>query len=159
MASRIIKTPLLIYMIAGIIFFLDQITKVLIQKKMLLGESIPVIQNVFHITFVSNTGAAFGIFKGQRLLFILISIAVIIGMILLYRKLVGLPLWIRIASGLILGGAIGNLCDRIIYHYVIDFLDFHVWPVFNVADSAITIGAGILLISMLFYPKQSFQKG
>lgn len=114
------------------------------------GESLPIINNILHMTLVHNTGIAFGFFKDQGVVFIIVPIIAIILLIFniyYYRQTDGaLSLSYIIAFSLILGGAFGNLIDRVAYGYVIDFIDFRVWPVFNVADSAITIGAVIIAI-------------
>ncbi len=133
--------------LAIVILSLDQLTKFIVTKTLLLHESVPVIRNVVHLTLVHNRGAAFGMFKGQIFLFIFTSIVAIV---LIYRNLKNARCNLYgISLGLILAGAIGNLIDRIFFGYVIDFLDFRIWPVFNVADSAITIGAILLGWSML----------
>lgn len=109
------------------------------------GESLPLLPPILHLTYVQNTGAAFGLFKGQQFLFIGCSI-LIIGWILweLFTKpSMGVrSLW---ALALVLGGAAGNLLDRLRFGYVVDFIDLRVWPVFNVGDSAITVGVALLL--------------
>lgn len=124
---------------------LDRLTKIFFLKLLGFGESLPVIRNVFHFTLVHNTGIAFGLFKDQGLTFVVIPIVAIVLLIFniyYYRQNdEGLSRVYIIAISLILGGAIGNLVDRIVYGYVIDFIDFRIWPVFNVADSAITVGA------------------
>lgn len=130
-------------------FLFDQITKILIQKYFLFGESVPVIKGIFHITIIHNKGAAFGLFKNQTLALIVISIAALVLFPFLYKisgksnKMVGVSL------GFIAGGACGNLLDRLRFGYVFDFLDFRIWPVFNVADAAITIGALMLAICLI----------
>ena len=135
------------YLVIGILFF-DQLTKYIISKKIPLGESIPIIKNIFHLTYILNRGAAFGIFKNQAHFFIIVSVvAITIILILLRCKR---TLGRQIALSLILSGATGNLIDRIRLEAVIDFLDFRIWPVFNIADSAITIGAELLAYSVLF---------
>jgi len=100
------------------------------------------------MTLVHNSGIAFGLFKDQGIVFIIIPIIAIILLVFniyYYRNNdEALPRSYIVAFSLILGGAIGNLFDRIVYGYVIDFIDFRVWPVFNIADSAITIGAVII---------------
>ncbi|MDP2941926.1 MAG: signal peptidase II [Candidatus Omnitrophota bacterium] len=119
------------FLIAGIVVIVDQITKAIATT---------------HLTLVRNTGAAFGLFRDQTILFILISAAAIIfiGFYLIKKKTsYYLPL------ALILGGAVGNLIDRLRFGHVIDFIDFHFWPVFNVADSCITIGAVILFFEIM----------
>jgi signal peptidase II len=138
--------------LAAIVLSLDQISKFIISRIILPGGSFPVIKNVFHLTYVQNKGAAFGLFPNQTLFFISITLLTIILILFFHRRLAkkGGPLsW---ALGFILGGALGNLIDRIRLKAVIDFLDFslkgHHWPSFNIADSAITIGAVILFISL-----------
>ena len=124
---------------------IDRLTKLFFFNLLSFGESIPIIRNVLHMTLVYNTGIAFGFFKEQGIVFIIIPIIAIFLLIFniyYYRQSnEALSRTYIIAFSLILGGAIGNLIDRITYGFVIDFIDFRVWPVFNVADSAITIGA------------------
>lgn len=132
-----------------IILSLDQLTKFLATKNLILNQSIPIIKGVFHISLIHNRGAAFGILKNQTPLFVVTSIFAII---LIYRSLktdTKHKLY-SVSLGLILAGAIGNLIDRLFCGYVIDFLDFLIWPVFNVADSAITVGAILLAWTILF---------
>lgn len=140
---------MIVYIIAGVLFILDQIIKFIIQREMFPGESIPLLEDIFHITYVQNTGAAFGIFKGHNLLFILISLAALVFILFFSRKILGKTLLPSVSRGLILGGIISNLIDRIRLGSVIDFLDFQVWPVFNLADSGISIGAVLLIIQLL----------
>jgi signal peptidase II len=130
-------------MIAVLIVFADQITKFFINSGINLGQSIPLINNIIHITLVHNRGAGFGILQGQRVFFIIFSIVILGAIIYSWKKIpknAGIPL------GLILGGIVGNLIDRVVLGYVIDFIDFRIWPVFNVADSAVTIGVIWLII-------------
>ena len=133
-----------------VVVFTDRFLKIYFSKVLALGESCPVIRNVVHMTLVHNTGIAFGLFKNQGIIFIIIPITAIILLafnIYYYRSnKENLSRMYIVAFSLILGGAIGNLIDRITFGYVIDFIDFRIWPVFNVADSAITIGAGIILL-------------
>ncbi|HOU36935.1 MAG TPA: signal peptidase II, partial [Candidatus Omnitrophota bacterium] len=110
------------------------------------GGSIPVIKGLFHLTLVHNRGAAFGMFKNQTPLFILTSVVAVLFILLHLKKSTLLE---KFALSLILAGAVGNLIDRVLYGCVIDFIDIHIepyfyWPVFNVADSAITVGACML---------------
>ena len=145
------KKNLFIFSIALIIVFLDQITKFLVRQNFKLNESIPVIKNALHLTYVTNTGSAFGLFKGINLFFILLSIFVVIMIFHYLRKIAESEKLLQFSVGLLLGGAIGNLIDRILYGAVTDFLDFRIWPVFNVADSAVTIG--IILLMVLLWKK------
>ncbi len=138
------------------VLFIDQITKILVLKNLKPNVSLPLINNVFNLTYVKNTGTAFGLFLNQTTLFIIISIITSIAIILylkfpsLFKIKTKLQVSIELALCLILGGAMGNLIDRIRFGYVIDFLDFRIWPVFNVADSAITAGAAVLAWRILF---------
>lgn len=130
------------------ILSLDQLTKFLIAKILYPGQSLPIIKGVFHLTLVHNRGAAFGILKNQVPFFIISSLFAII-LIFLNLKENNKEKLYNISLSLILTGAIGNLIDRIFLGYVVDFLDFRIWPVFNIADSAITIGAIMLGITLL----------
>ncbi len=137
-----------LYLTAAVIFILDRVTKYFIINILHGGQSIKVFE-FFHITLIFNTGTAFGLLKGQNTFFITLSVITTIA-ILFYSRTHKLDDLLRsLALGLILGGAAGNLVDRIKFGYVIDFLDFRIWPVFNVADSAITIGMILLCINIL----------
>ena len=139
----------MIFIIVLATLSLDKLIKFFITKNLFQNQSIPIIKGIFHITLVHNRGAAFGILKNQIPLFIITSLFAII---LIYFELKEnrQSKSYSIALSLILAGALGNLIDRLFFGYVIDFLDFRIWPVFNVADSAITIGAILLGWSILF---------
>ena len=118
---------------------LDQLIKFVVKNNVEINDSIPIVKNALHITYITNTGSAFGLFKDLNLLFIFISIAIMI-FIVYYLKNAKSENKIESAFfGLLFGGIIGNLIDRLIYGHVIDFIDFRIWPVFNLADSFITI--------------------
>lgn len=142
----------MIFIIVVITLSLDQLTKFLVTKSLSLNQSIPLIKGVFHVTLIHNRGAAFGILKNQVPLFIFTSILTIC---LIFLKLQNNKHSgsYSISLSLILAGALGNLIDRIVLGYVIDFLDFRIWPVFNLADSVITIGAVLLGYSILIKSK------
>ena len=145
----------MIFVIALLTFLLDRITKFAIITNFSQGDILVVIRKFFRITLVFNTGTAFGLLKGANFLFVVLSLAVIIFILLYTHKDRSARLNLAVPLGLIVGGAVGNLLDRVRYGYVIDFIDFRVWPVFNVADSAITIGMIILAWKILFYkPKK-----
>ena len=131
-----------------IIFLVDQLVKHLVVSGMHLGESIPVVKGIFHITYVLNPGAAFGMLEHQRWVFILVAVAVLLVAGIFYSRLKKESALLQVGAGLLLGGAVGNLVDRIQTGLVVDFLDFRVWPVFNIADIAICVGAGILIFDM-----------
>ena len=140
------KKNILIFSTALIIVFLDQLTKFFIRKNFQLSQSIPVIKNIFHLTFITNTGSAFGLFKNFNLFFIFFSIIVIIAIFYYIGKINKNEKLLQFSLSLLLGGTIGNLIDRIFYGHVIDFIDFRIWPVFNVADSTVTISIVLLII-------------
>jgi signal peptidase II len=98
---------------------------------------------------VLNTGAAFGLFAGQRALFIAVGSLLFIVTAVYYRYIVRQGIFFQIGVSLFLGGALGNLIDRIRFGQVVDFLDFRIWPVFNIADIAICLGAGFILLFVL----------
>jgi signal peptidase II len=139
------KKYLIIFSTASIAIIIDQLTKFLINMNLELNQSIPVINNVFHLTYILNSGAGFGILQQQKLLLIFISI-IVIGVILYYIRKIKNEKVLQVLAGLVLGGTMGNLIDRISYGYVIDFLDFRIWPIFNFADSFLTISVIGLII-------------
>lgn len=133
----------MVFIIVLTILLLDQVSKIVITRNLLYGESIPIIKGIFHFTLIHNRGAAFGILRNQiPLLTVTSAVAVILIYFSLRRKKQGKIY--NISLTLILAGALGNLIDRLFFGYVIDFLDFRIWPVFNIADSCITIGAILL---------------
>jgi signal peptidase II len=142
--------------LAAIVFF-DQLTKIIVDRTMALYQSIPIVDGLFNFTYVRNTGAAFGIFAGSAEIFrrpflILVSILASGFIITLLRRLADGERGLIAALTFILGGAVGNIIDRVFYGEVIDFLDvywrnYH-WPAFNVADSCITIGVAIALFCL-----------
>jgi signal peptidase II len=129
--------------IVFVILSLDQASKAFISGKIQLNQTVPLINGVLDITLVHNRGAAFGILRNQVYLFIITAIAAVV---LIYFALKNNRhnKYHVVCLSLILAGAIGNLIDRLRFGYVIDFLNFYIWPVFNIADSAITIGAVFL---------------
>lgn len=139
----------LFLLFAGVVLLLDQLTKLWAQSALASARSLPVLPQVFHLTLVENRGIAFGFFQGsEKLLFIAItlSIAALTAVGLSSRPF---RFKTQMGIGLILGGALGNWVDRIRFGAVIDFLDFRVWPVFNLADTAITAGVGLFLLDFL----------
>ncbi|WP_422448216.1 signal peptidase II [Thermoanaerobacterium sp. DL9XJH110] len=130
-----------------IILAADQLSKFLIRSTLRPHQSIPIITDVFHITYVQNTGAAFSILRGKTYFFTMVSILIILMIVYYAKKIPAGKKLLRFTLALICGGAAGNLVDRLRYGYVVDFLDFRVWPVFNIADSAIV--AGVLILAYL----------
>ena len=131
-----------------LVFIIDQLVKHLVVSTMHLGQSLPVIKGIFHITYVLNPGAAFGMLEHQRWFFILVALAAVLLGAAFYKKLQQESFLMRSGAGLLLGGAVGNLADRIQSGLAVDFLDFRIWPVFNIADIAICAGAGILIFDI-----------
>lgn len=141
-----------IFLIAGFVFVADRLTKYFIIKCLVLGQSIKVIPGIFHITLVFNNGAAFGLLQDRALFFVIFSFAAIALILLIISKARQLDTLFAVSLALILGGAAGNLIDRLKFGYVIDFLDFRVWPVFNIADSCISIGIALIAFSIILNP-------
>jgi len=139
----------MIFIIAASIIFLDQITKLIAVKFLQINTPFVLIKNFLNLTLVYNRGAAFGMFKNQLLTFIFISALAIIFIVYNLKNKRNSFIF-KISLSLILAGAIGNLIDRLRFGFVIDFLDFRIWPVFNLADSAITIAALLLSWELLF---------
>lgn len=131
------------------VVILDQFSKYIVVENMALGESIPIIEEVFHLTYILNPGAAFGMFAHNRLFFIAIAVIVIGIIIWARREILASPWEVKAGCGLFLGGAIGNLIDRARQGLVIDFFDFRIWPVFNIADIAICIGVGLIIWNLM----------
>lgn len=128
----------------------DQLTKWAVQTHMFLGQSFPFLGHVVYLTYIRNTGGAFSIFYGRNLFFIIVGCLVLVAMLIFIKSILRLnKLWL-FSLGLIAGGTVGNLLDRIRLGSVVDFIDFRFWPVFNAADSAITIGMVILALNVLF---------
>lgn len=140
-----------VYIIALISLIIDQIVKILVSNYLILGQTTKIINNFFYLTYVQNTGAAFSILIGYRYILIIITL-IFLYYLYKYTKKQTNPNKLAILShGLLLGGIIGNLIDRIIYGYVIDYLDFMIFnynfPIFNLADTFIVIGCIILVIN------------
>lgn len=141
------KRSFLLVAILGIIF--DQLTKyIVVQNFAEVGDTLPLWQNVFHFTYVINTGAAFSFFRGQVDILRWISLLVSIFLVVFVWHSPKMTLLEQLGYGFILSGAVGNGIDRFLFGYVVDFLDFRLinFPVFNVADIAINLGVIILLI-------------
>lgn len=133
----------------AVVLALDLATKYAVKALMTPYQSIPIIPNVFHLTYIQNPGAAFGMLANWRGYFIAVTV-IVIGLILVYGKAIASNSRIlQYSLGLQLGGAAGNLVDRVLVGRVVDFLDLRVWPVFNVADSAIVIGVALFAYEAL----------
>lgn len=140
-------------LITFLVVFIDRLTKHFFCGILSEGRSVQVAPGIFHLTLVFNTGSAFGLLKDWTPFFIAMSVLVIVAIFFYEQRYRYKDIFIVLALGLIAGGAFGNLIDRIRYGYVIDFLDFRIWPVFNFADAAITTGAALLALKILFGKK------
>lgn len=139
------------FLVVFSIILIDQGTKLLAIRYLQGIRDLPVISGIFHLHYVENPGAAFGVLA-YRTQFFILSTILVIGVILYYRrKIPNSRRLLHFSLALQMGGAIGNLIDRVVKGYVVDFFDFRVWPVFNIADSAITIGVIILCWEILRY--------
>ncbi|RJE90749.1 lipoprotein signal peptidase [Paenibacillus sp. 1011MAR3C5] len=147
------------YLITVIVLILDYVTKKIVATKMNLYDEISVIGNFFLITSHRNRGAAFGILEGQRVFFIIITVAIVSGLIWYTHTMrkTGKPR-LFIGLTLVLGGAIGNFIDRVRFGEVVDFFKFnfgsYTFPIFNIADSAIVIGVGLILLDALLSARE-----
>lgn len=134
-----------------IVLLIDQISKIVLDKLLVLGKSIKIFDKFLYITKVYNDGVSFSLFTGKRFVIIICSLLILIFLIFYMKKFKSCKRNI-IAFSLIYGGLLGNLIDRIIYGYVIDFIDFYIfnynYPIFNIADACICIGVFILLYSI-----------
>ena len=150
------------YILAIIVILVDQWTKWIVDKKMEVYESIPIIENFFYLTSHRNKGAAWGILQGHMTFFYIITVVVIVGIIYYMQKHAKDNRLLAISLSLLLGGAIGNFIDRLVRKEVVDFLDFIIinydFPIFNVADSALTIGV-ILILIVTFLDERKAKKG
>ncbi len=140
------------------ILFVDQWTKHAIQQRLVLYQKVEVVHGFFNLVHVRNTGGAFGIFGGEKgglgsLLFVVVSLVAIGSILFLYIRLKEDERILSLSFSLVLSGAIGNLIDRLRYGEVVDFLDFYLfsfhWPAFNISDSAICLGVGLMALELL----------
>ena len=128
----------------------DQFVKAIITASMVPGESIPILKHVFHLTYVLNPGAAFGILPNQRLFFISAGVLILVLAMLIYSRIKRSDTMMRLGMISMISGAAANLIDRFQNGLVVDFLDFRIWPVFNIADIAIVFGTCFMLYSLTF---------
>ena len=140
---------MLLFLVSVAVVLFDQMVKRLIMSDMTLGMSIPVLPGIFHITYIQNPGAAFGILAQQRWLFIAVGFLFVGATVWFQRRIRRASRWLQWGTALLLGGAVGNLIDRIRWGQVVDFLDFRIWPVFNIADISIVVGAGCMMYAFL----------
>ena len=140
---------MLLIMIAALVVIVDQFTKYIVASKMIEGMSIPIVDGIFHLTFILNPGAAFGILENNRWFFVLTALAVLAFLFYYRHVILSETRMVQFGIALFAGGALGNLIDRIRIGLVIDFFDLRIWPIFNVADIAICLGVGLILWSTI----------
>jgi len=131
------------------VWIIDRVLKVLVQTNFIPGETLIIIPKVFHLTFVLNPGAAFGLMAGRTWIFVVTALLVVSGVIYGQFRIPRDEILTRLAIGMIGGGALGNLYDRLVIGRVVDYLDFQIWPfVFNFADSMIVLGVGLFILRL-----------
>ena len=157
--NLISKIWLRLILVSGCVILADQITKYIIKINVALYDNIIVIEKFFNITHILNPGGAFGFFASQspeirKFIFLFVSSVVALFVLWFYKRCAEDFIFLSYGLALIFGGAVGNLIDRFRYGKVVDFLDFYMgsahWPAFNIADSAISIGMGILIYHIIF---------
>ena len=146
---------MLLIMIAALVVIVDQFTKYIVASKMIEGMSIPIVDGIFHLTFILNPGAAFGILENNRWFFVLTALAVLAFLFYYRHVILSETRMVQFGIALFAGGALGNLIDRIRIGLVIDCVDLRIWPIFNGADIAICLGVGLILWSTI---KMELQK-
>ncbi|MGI8608814.1 MAG: signal peptidase II [Candidatus Dormibacteria bacterium] len=134
----------MLLLVALIVFVLDRVTKIAVQHNLALGEHVSVVGDLLWIDHSQNTGIAFSLATSFSSIVFVFDIGAILFILYLARRVPRTEPWMRLGLGLVLGGAIGNVVDRVLAGSVTDFIDFRVFPVFNVADSAISVGAILL---------------
>lgn len=152
--SKKYKFEILVFVI---VLLLDQITKMLALKFLLPKGSISILP-FFNLTYVENTGSAFGLFQNANLFLLVVSLMVLFLMIKWRKDILCLGNLAKYGYLMIFAGALGNIYDRIFLGHVVDFLDFRIWPVFNIADSAICVGAGFIALAILKEKNKEIKK-
>ena len=152
------------FIIALAVVVIDLALKYAVSSGMTVGQSFEVIPGVLNVTYVQNTGAAFGILGQQRWIFIVVSAIMIVLLTLFLARAKGYHKLVYISAALILGGGVGNMVDRLSLGYVIDYIDFCAFPslwrwVFNAADTAVCVGAGLLIVYLLFIDSKAYAGG
>jgi len=139
------------YILIGMaLVIIDQTIKYMVNTNMILGQSYPLIEDFLYITYVKNTGIAFGLFKNNNIFMIILISVIILIVLYFYNKEKNKVFSLNIAITLLISGAVGNLVDRIYYGFIVDYIDFTFWPAFNLADSLIVIGSITLAVYLIF---------
>lgn len=140
------------YLVAFLVLAADQFFKYLINRSMTLGQSLPLLDGFLKLTYVRNTGAAFSLFVGFSPYLSVIGVIVAAVVIYYYYKIPNKSLVLQLGLASLLGGILGNLIDRLVRSFVIDYLDINIWPVFNFADIMINVGVFLILCSFITAP-------
>jgi signal peptidase II len=155
--------PLLLFATAALIFIADQTTKALVTSGIGLNERIRIVGDFVQLWHVTNSGAAFSLFQGGTLLFLVVTVLAVGMIVYFHRTFRGRNPWLQVLLGVILGGTAGNLVDRIRFGYVTDFVSVGVgdvrWPTFNVADSSIVVGIGLLVLYLMVTDRRRQELG
>jgi signal peptidase II len=138
--------------VAFIAIIIDQLTKASIRKCMTLNASCPIFPDIFHLTYIQNLGAAFGILPGKRIFLLVIASVVAAFVVIFHKHIRKRDILTQVALGFIFGGSVGNILDRFFLGSVTDFFDMRFWPIFNFADIFINVGVFLLII-------KAFQSG
>jgi signal peptidase II len=155
--------PLLLVAVAAVIFIADQATKAAVISGIGLHERVPVVDDLVQLWHVQNSGAAFSLFQGGTLLFLVVTVVALGMIVYFHRQFRGRSPWLQVLLGVILGGTAGNLVDRVRLGYVTDFVSVGVgelrWPTFNVADSSIVVGIGLLVAYLVLTDRRREEVG
>lgn len=155
---------LILLAVAAVVLVADQVTKWAIVASIGYQDRVAVVGDLFQLWHVRNTGAAFSLFEGGLVLFIVVTVLALGMVAYFHRSFLGRSRWLQVILGIVLGGTLGNFVDRLRFGYVTDFLSFGIgdarFPTFNVADSAVVVGIGLLVIILTFFsPDPDAQPG
>lgn len=145
------------YIVAAIVFAADLATKKIVSSILEPAQSIPIIKGLLNITYIQNTGVAFGLFPNQRIALVIIGVVVCAVILYYFSKAKKRDILLQIAFAIIFGGSLGNLFDRVFYGYVIDYIDVTFFSVFNFADIAINAGVLLILCDIFFKGERCFR--
>ena len=146
-----------ILIIAGLVFIADRILKIVVATHMVPGQSIPVLPPVLWITYITNSGAAFSLLRHGAPLFITIAVIILVALAVYILRMAEISRVFGAGAGLLAGGTAGNLWDRIVSGRVIDYIHFRYWAIFNLADAAIVVGIGLIVLD--FWRKDAAHGG
>ncbi len=146
------------YIFAMLVLGLDQWSKYAVRSSMQMGDSIPIIDSIFHLTYIENEGVAFGLFSGHTSIFVIVSVLVLIGLLIFVWKESSQSLLLHYGVALVVSGALGNIIDRAMKASVTDMFDFRIWPIFNIADIAVCVGFVLLVLYLFLSSEDNCEK-